>query len=195
MSIQHVGAVLHEMPELRDQTAAFVLAAIADSADRRTGWTFDFAMADIASAARLTPRRTRDRIRLLERAGYIKTRLKGRAGRERLQFRVLFTVTGDRRPELELYPPALKSGVPRTPPAPRSSPPDLKSPAPDLKDTPLNNPLIGDPSLSVSIRKDVQKHVRPKTKRIPEPSESESQRRDRLEESRRRQLAELAARA
>lgn len=195
MSIQHVGAVLHEMPELRDLSAAFVLAAIADSADRRTGWTFDFFLADVAKAARLQLRRTRDRMRLLERLGYIRTKLKGRAGRERMQCRVLFDISGKRHAEADLYPPALKTGVARTPPALKTSPPVLKTGAPVLKDTLLNNPLIGDPSLSVSIRKDVQKHARPKTKRIPAASESESQRRDRIEQERTRQLAALVLRA
>lgn len=194
MSIQHVGAVLHEMSELRDRTAAFALAVIADSADRRTGWTFDFSMREIAKFARQSLRGARDRVRFLEANGYIKTKLSGRAGRERLRFRVLFDFSGKRRPELELYPPAKPAGVGRTPPAARAGPPAGFAGPPAGNSTLLENPLIGDPSLSVPIRKDVQKHARPKIKKMPAASESESQRRDRIETERQRQLAALGVR-
>src|SRR5512138_3113315 len=40
MSIQHVSAVLYEMPELKSRLHTFVLVAIADGADRESGWSY-----------------------------------------------------------------------------------------------------------------------------------------------------------
>lgn len=154
MSIHHVAAVLHDMPELRDRTAAFVLAVIAESADVRTGWTFDFSVREIAGYARQSLRGARDRLRFLESNAYVRTVTKGKAGRERLQFRVLFDRNGTRRPESELWPtPANPAGVSKTAPAKVAAPPANGAGPPAGNGNLLNNPLIGNPSSSVSIQR------------------------------------------
>lgn len=181
------------MPELRDRTAAFTLAVIADSADRRTGWTFDFSMREIARFARLSLRGARDRVRYLEANAYVKTKIKGKAGRERLQFRVLFDFTGRRRPEVELYPPAERAGVGKRPPAPAAAAPAPAAAPPAGKRTPPD-PLIGDPSSSVSVRKSDQKIAMPRPKKIPPAAESERERIERIEEAKRRTAEAMRAR-
>ncbi len=194
MSIQHVGAVLHSMPELRDQTAAFTLAVIAESADRRTGWTFDFVLSDVASYSRVSFRYARKRLRYLEEQGYIKTRLRGRKGRQRMQFRVLFDFAGARKTEAELYPQAAARKPPPTP-VPRTSPPVPRTSPPVRHDTvPSSGTALANkdrararahaPSLSVSIRKEGQNGRR--LKKMPEKSPPPD-----INAERQRQLAAL----
>lgn len=157
MSIQHVGAVLYEMPELTERAQAFCLAAIADSADRETGYTFWKTLRAIARAARLTIRGARACVRELESRGYVRAELRGDPGRQTMRFRVLFDQLGKRATELELYPPAHTSGGRRTPPAHTSAPPAPTSGAPAPRSSPPNNPLIGVSVPSPSLSKDGQK--------------------------------------
>jgi len=156
------------MPELTEASAAFALAAISDSADRASGWSFYIALRDIAAAARLKVRATQYALRELERRGYIRTE-EGSPGRAR-RYRVLFDTTGKRRPESELYP---------QPPAP-NAPPSAKrgarnagggaprAPSGAPKATPPNNPLIGGSVLSPSSIQKSNLKIARRTKKLPE---------------------------
>lgn len=189
MSIQHVGAVLHDMPEIRNRGTALALMAIADSADRHSGWTFDFSMRSIAKAARLTPRGARAQVRELESKGYVRTEFLGEAGRQRIRFRVLFGFDGVRRPELVLYPqpPATSSAGKRKTPATTSAPPATRSAPPATTSAVLNNPNK-DIRLSPSLSEErVKNTTSRRIKKIPTAEQAPN-----VEPERQRQLAELA---
>lgn len=170
LSIQHVAAVLYEMPELRERAHAFTLAAIADSADRETGFTFWKSLGSIATAARLTLRGARLSLRELEARGYVRTELRGEPGRQSMRWRVLFGMDGRRGTESELYPQGKRKTPARTssPPARTSSPPAHTSAPPEAKSSPPNNPLIGVIRPSPSLSKEPAKAVTRRIRKIPE---------------------------
>lgn len=160
MSIQHVGAVLYHMPELRERACAFALMAIADSADRGSGWTFQVTMREIAAAARCSLSTAHRAVAELERRAYL--RQEGRNGKTP-RYRVLFGFDGKRMPEKDLYATPVKTtGVKKGPLSPATAPPVTMTPPPVNISSPPNNPLMG---VSVSypdiIRKSV-KNARPK---------------------------------
>lgn len=119
MSIRHVSAVLDHMPEL-DRLEAFVLIAIADSADKDSGVGWP-SLATIAKRARCTRRGAQKALRRLEVGAYFERRDNvGRAA----TYRLLFDPDGKRRTAAELYPtrerrsqgganPVRKGGEPR----------------------------------------------------------------------------------
>lgn len=188
MSIQHVGAVLYHMPELREQSAAFALAAIADSADRGSGWSFHITLKAIADAARLKVRAVRYALRELERRGYLRT--EGKPGRS-CRFRLLFDHTGKRKPESELYPtPAPHAGVAKTPrhQKPGGAAPYAGGAAP--KAHPPNNPPIGVPVLSPSSIQRGGKNRGPKKMPGPEAPPDYSAEKQRQAAAVRAKLAE-----
>lgn len=187
MSIQHVGAVLHSMPEL-ERLPAFVLVAIADGADRDSGWSFTTVDA-MARAARSSRRAVFYALEELKAGGYIRIESKiGRAGR----YRVLFDFHGERRPEAELYTRAPVARVSKDTRAPvaRGGAPVARGGAQGARV--LNNPnkdraRVSSPS---PIRKSDQK-IAPPRKKIPPPERPAVD----VEAERARQLAELKRRA
>lgn len=189
MSIQHVGAVLNGFPEL-DQVTAFVLIAIADGANRDNGWSYTTVDA-MARAARCKRRSVFYALKTLVSGGYL--RAVGKPGRAS-KYRVLFDYGAVIRPESELYP----TGARRAPVAQSTGAPGARGGAPGARggaphDAPPNNPPIGiTGSLPVSNRGDEQKLARGKTKKIPKADPPQP--RD-LSDEKRRQLAELRARA
>lgn len=174
------------MPELREASAAFALAAISDSADRASGWSFHITLAAIASAARLKVRATQYALRELERRGYLRS--EGSPGRAR-RYRLLFDTTGKRRPEAELYAtPAPRAPVAKDTPAPRAPRGAPRAPSGAPKATPPNNPLIGSSVLSPSpIQRAFRKTP---TKKMPDGDAPRD-----LSSEKQRQLAELRKRA
>ncbi len=153
------------MPELTEASAAGALVAIADSADRGSGWSFNITLKAIASAARLKVRATQYALRELERRGYIRTE-EGKPGRTR-RYRLLFDTTGKRKRENDLYPtPAPRApGGSRTP-APRAPGGASRAPGGASKTNPPNNPPIGVPVLSPSS---IQKRpLKTALRKIPE---------------------------
>lgn len=195
MSIQHVGAVLTAMPEL-DRLTAFVLVAVADAADRDTGWAFA-TVEGMARAARSSRRAAFYALKRLADGGYL--RIVGKAGRAS-KYRVLFDYHGQRRPEAELYPPVprgtratgARGSQPTRAPIARGGAPIARGSA--NESAPPNNPPIGVSVSSPGItRSDVQKHARPELKKMPQPDETARERADRIAAAKRAQLAALAA--
>jgi DNA-binding MarR family transcriptional regulator len=138
MSITHVGAVLYKMPELRERASAFVLLAIADSADQRSGWSWHITLAALADAARLTRRGVRKCLRDLERRGYIAT--ENRPGHT-ARYRLLFNDQGQRRPASELYTTGERRSSPKVKRGERrSSPGELGSSPGELGSSLPKNP-------------------------------------------------------
>ena len=170
MSIQHLAAVLYHMPELTSRGDAMALMAIADSADRETGFTHWKTIGAIARAARLHLRNARCAVRILEREGYIRTQYRGPEGRQGVRWRVLFDEHGARRDELLLYPqpPGATPGVKRPPPGVAPSPPGVApsppgvAPSPYMKDIPIH------PSPSLSKEGALKKRGKPKAEKAPQ---------------------------
>lgn len=194
MSIQHVGAVLHEMPELGDRVAAFVLMVIADSAHQKSGVTFNFTMMELAAAARCSRRAAIDRVRYLEREGYIETMRRGEPGAERQCFRLLYGFDGKRKTAAELYPQPHAHGAPPrahgAPPHAHGARPPPSGTIPATKDRARARAPV---RLSPSLSKEGLQQIGIRKKKIP-AEESASERRDRLEAEKQRQRRELSAR-